>query len=160
STCRKPLWTPRADSLFYPPLSDCRFCAAERSRPMTRLWCALSVVVVCAGCRNAPPVTDPFLGAQTIPPPGTAVLAPNAPVAPPYYGATTSPPTSAPIVSSPVTSPTPAVPPATPTTPPPTTAPYQYNMPQNYRPSPTGFSSVTPNVSLPAGGGPMQSASG
>jgi hypothetical protein len=125
---------------------------------MSRLWCALIVVAVCAGCRNAPPVADPFLGQQTITPPSTAVLAPAASVAPPYYGATTSPPTSATIVSPPITTPTPTAPPVTPA-PPPTTAPYQYNMPPGYRPGPTGFSGVTPNVSTP-GGALVQSASG
>jgi hypothetical protein len=125
---------------------------------MIRLWCALIVIAVCAGCRNSPPVMDPFLGQQTVPPPGTAVLAPNASVAPPYYGATTSPSTSVPIVSPPITSPTPAAQPVTPAAPPNTT-PYQYNMPPGYRPGPTGFSGVTPNVSTP-GGALVQTTSG
>lgn len=133
---------------------------------MTRLWCALIVIAVCAGCRNSPPVMDPFLGQQSIPPPGTAVLAPNASVAPPYYGSTpgstvgapiVTPPAGAPMTSAPMSAPPSTLPP--PTTVPATTAPYQYNMPPGYRPSPTGFSGVTPNVSTP-GGSMVQTAAG
>jgi hypothetical protein len=104
---------------------------------MSRLWCAIIVVAVCAGCRNSPPMTDPFLGRTTVEPPGTASVAP---VAPPYYSSPSAPPVSPPIITQPAGAPIPATPPPT------TQPPIPYSVPQGFRP----VSSVTPNVSSPA----------
>ena len=60
-------------------------------KPIVGLFIA---VALCAGCKSAQPVYDPFLGPTTVPPPGTAVPPPGQP----YYGA---PPTAAPTMAAP-----------------------------------------------------------
>ena len=90
---------------------------------MKRITSLAIVVLLCAGCRSPSQAYDPFLGRQTIPPPGTAV-----PPGQPYY-------------NSPTVSPgAPVAPPTGGTLPTPT----------NFAPTPAGgngFSSFSPNVS-------------
>lgn len=110
---------------------------------MSRMWCALIVVAVCAGCRNTPPVMDPFLTQQTIPPPGTATPPTSAP---PYYMAPAGSSVSSPLVSPPAGASMPVTPPPTQTPP-----PIPYSVPQGFSPAPAGYGAFIPNVSAPAG---------
>ncbi len=107
---------------------------------MKRISGLLVGAALCAGCRSAQPVSDPFLGPTVVPPPATATPPPGQP----YYGspAGTYPPstTAPPMTSPPIGGPAPAS--GIPT------------MPRNFSPAPAGgMSSFTPNVS------PQQTAS-
>ncbi|MCC7084762.1 MAG: hypothetical protein IT427_07115 [Pirellulales bacterium] len=117
---------------------------------MSRIWCVLIVAAACAGCRNSPPVMDPFFGAQTVPPPGTAVPAPNAPPAPPYYSSAPTSTIGSPLVTPPAGTQAPNAAPASPppTSPPP---PIPYSVPPGFSPAPAGYGRMTPNVSSPGG---------
>jgi hypothetical protein len=95
---------------------------------MKRIASLVIGVLLCAGCKSSSPAYDPFLGRQTIPPPGTATPPPGQP----YYGSPPSVSTGAPIA-----------PPTGGTLPAPTG-------PTNFAPTPAGgngFSSLSPNVS-------------
>jgi hypothetical protein len=94
---------------------------------MKRIEPLAIVVLLCAGCRSPSPAYDPFMGRQTIPPPGTAVPPPGQP----YYGAPPAVSTGSQIL-------------------PPTGAVSPSNGPTNFAPNPAGgngFSSFSPNVS-------------
>src|SRR3954452_25207390 len=95
---------------------------------MKRIMSFVIGVSLCAGCKSSSPAYDPFLGRQTIPPPGTATPPPGQP----YYG---SPPAVSPGAQ--------VAPPTGGTLSPPMT-------PTNFAPTPAGgngFSSFSPNVS-------------
>jgi hypothetical protein len=103
---------------------------------MKRIVRELLALALCAGCRSSQPVSDPFLGPTTVPPPGTAVPPPGQP----YYGTPAGAPTAVPTPA--------ALPPGTPVLP-------RGGVPMNFAPAPAGgMSSFTPNVSPPMAGSP------